>query len=134
MDLVKTIAHAGVAVTLLLQAAYFGWVGYVTALPFIEASFGIPQFAIYDLGLSLLLAALAIGYWMKYKPVTALLHFSWPLHILYGAWVFFNGHSMVARWSGIFEGDLVALGVSSGVGFIGLGLLLLIAWRVSSQS
>jgi hypothetical protein len=75
----------------------------------------------------------AIGYRMRSKPVMKLLYFSWPLHILYGAWVFSNGHSMVVRWSGVFEGDLVALGVASGVGFIGLGLLLLIAWRTSSK-
>ena len=53
--------------------------------------------------------------------------------ILYGFWATLTGYPFMVAWRTALEGDLVALGVWSGIGFIVLGAFHLLSKRSRSQ-
>ena len=110
MTRTRTILHAAAGALLLMEAGYFLWIALAAGLAFVKASFGLPTFVLLDGGIAALLAILALGYWRHHRVAVGTLWVLWPLLVLYGAWAFSNGYRIMAGWSGVWEGDLVALG------------------------
>ena len=93
-------------------------------LPFWEASALLPAFVVTDIAVGAGLAVCGIAFASGFSLADRVLTLCWPLFVLYGAWVFHNGHSIMSNWTGIFEGDLVTLGAISGIGYVLIGLVL----------
>ena len=125
MTRIRVILHAAAGALLLMEAGYFLWIALAAGLAFVKASFGLPTFVLLDGGIAALLAILALGYWRHHRVAVGTLWVLWPLLVLYGAWAFSNGYRIMAGWSGVWEGDLVALGTASGAGFVLLGVVVL---------
>lgn len=117
-----------------LQGLYFAYLALGIAMLYRGASnvdpgaalpFSVWRFA----GLALLCAVVGGVYWTGSFGIQSWIRGVAIVCLAYGAWSTLTGFPLVLAWSGLWHGDVVALGVASGVAFIAIGIIGLLPPR-----
>jgi hypothetical protein len=126
---------AATAVLLTLESIYFLWFGYALARLFrgarnVSPSDPLPEAVWTNAAIGVAL----VGFAVLYARSTAIRRWAFLpgiAAVLYGCWGAWSGYPLMASPWSAFEGDAIALGVLSGVGFAAIGVLMLLE-RLSS--
>ncbi len=114
-----------------LEGLYFAWIAYsisttIRLAPTGEAAEVLRHLAVANLARGLLLLIAAVAYGTNWLQIRRWLYLFSILALPYGIWSFHGWYALMISWKGLFTGDLVALGSASGIGFIAIGVLLVV--------
>lgn len=123
---------------LLLEGLSFFWSGYAVARIFrgatnVDASAPLPPGVWTDVIVGAVLIALGAAYAADVGRVRQMFLPIAALALVYGGWALWSGYQIMFSLSAALEGDLVALGSLSGIGFLAIGVLGLLGARASTD-
>jgi hypothetical protein len=118
---------------LVVEAIYFIWVGVAFYRLYLiaqgpAAGVAVPGMVWQNGFVGLLLLIAAVGYALDIGRLRLWVAALSPIVILYGMWGWWSGRQFVGSWRSIFELDLVACGVASGLVFVLIGMLAAAYW------
>jgi hypothetical protein len=131
----EKISTAFVFVLLVLQAIIFFEEAHSFALIFrgaqnVSTSDPLPEFFWRYVSAACLFLLLAIAYVLAPMRIRQWFIVLAGLSFVYGIRAYQQSSSILLSWSGIFHGDIVALGAASAVVFCGLGFAGFLDWKI----
>lgn len=115
-----------------LEGLYSIWIAYsiyttMRLVPTGEVAESFGRLAVYNLARGVVLLTTAAAYSREWMDIRRWLYvFSIPA-VAYGIWSFHSWYALMISWKGLFTGDLVVLETASCIGFIVIGVLLIVA-------